>query len=132
MDAINTKPTARSASSLRIALVDDSEAVRRSLSLLLRASGLDVTCFDSGAAAEADPALGDADCLLIDFKMPGLDGLRLLSKLRARGVKAPAILISGVVTGVLSEKAEAAGYTAFVRKPMTQADLLDGIKAAMG
>jgi two-component system, LuxR family, response regulator FixJ len=131
MDAINTKPKARSASSLRIALVDDSEAVRRSLSLLLRASGLDVVCFDSGAAAQDDPTLGEADCLLIDFKMTGLDGLKLLSKLRKRGVTAPAILISGVVTGGLTEKAAAAGYTAFVRKPMTQADLLDGIRAAL-
>ena len=75
--------------------------------------------------------LARVDCLLIDYKMPDLDGLKLLSKLRARGITAPAILISGVVTAGLSEKAAEAGYRSFVHKPMTQADLLDGIRAAL-
>lgn len=131
MDAITLDRRRKHATALRIALIDDSEAVRRSLSLLLRSSGLEVTCFASGSDAVAGTELASADCLLIDYKMPDLDGLKLLSKLRARGITAPAILISGVVTAGLSEKAAEAGYKSFVRKPMTQADLLDGIRAAL-
>ena len=116
---------------LRIVIIDDSEAVCRSLSLLLRASGYDAVSYMSAHLALDDHAFDDADCLLIDFKMPVMDGVALLAALREQGVKTPAILISGVVTTGLSDRAIKAGFTAFMRKPMTQADLKDAIKTAL-
>ncbi len=110
---------------VRVALIDDSLAVRRSLSLLLRASGFDVIAFEQGEdAIECGP---DVDRVLIDYRLPGSDGLELLKRLRRQGVAAPAILISGVIAPQIEARAISAGFRSFLRKPMSRADLLKAL-----
>ncbi|MEL6258070.1 MAG: response regulator [Pseudomonadota bacterium] len=109
----------------RVALIDDSLAVRRSLSLLLRANGFDVIAFEK--AEDAIECRPDVDRVLIDYRLPGTDGIALLRTLRNLGVNAPAILISGVIAPRIDELAKRAGFASFLRKPMNRADLLDAL-----
>ncbi|MDK3075833.1 response regulator [Sedimentitalea sp. JM2-8] len=80
---------------LPVYLVDDDDAVREALSLLMRTVGLSVRGF---AASEA--FLGALDrlepgCLILDIRMPAISGLKLQERLRARGVDWPTVVISG-------------------------------------
>jgi len=76
-------------------VVDDEEIVRTSLGKLLRVIGIASTAFAS-AEAFLDGYRGDEDgCLIVDLRMPGMNGLDLLEALQRRGSALPAILISG-------------------------------------
>jgi two-component system response regulator FixJ len=116
----------------KIIIVDDDKAVRDSLNFSLRLEGLDVhTCAD-GASLLAYPDLDKADCLVVDVRMPGLDGFALRQKLLDRGVRVPMILITAPVTGDLRRKADAAGFLAVLEKPLLDNVLLRHVHAAVG
>src|SRR4029450_11584482 len=78
-----------------ICVVDDDPDVLGSLQFLLETDGFDVRTFKSGAALLRDGASDDADCFVIDYKMPNMNGLDLATRLRNRDVVAPIILITG-------------------------------------
>lgn len=109
---------------LRVAVVDDSAAVRQSLSLLLAARGFSVDAFSGADELLLDVGAGDHDCYVIDLKLDGMDGFGLLSALRSRGVSAPAIMISGWEVAALESAALRAGFIALVRKPMMDTSLV--------
>lgn len=78
----------------RIVVVDDDPAVRASLKFSLELEGFEVQSFATAELlAEAGPIGNDA-CLVLDFRLPGMNGLELLGLLRSRGSKAPAIIIT--------------------------------------
>lgn len=118
--------------SRRVAIVDDSQAVRLSLSLLLRNRGYDVDVFEGGgellAALDARPF----DIFVIDLKLEDTDGATLLKELRGRGVSAPAILITGWEARVADQQAAQAGFDAFVRKPMLETSIVDEVRRLAG
>ncbi|MEQ8301617.1 MAG: response regulator [Hyphomonas sp.] len=101
-----------------IAIVDDNEAVCRSLSLLLRSKGYDVSVYDSGLAFLNRQTDTDFDCVLIDFKMAPHDGLELLREMRELGVATPAIMITGWESKDIEELARGAGFEDLIYKPM--------------
>ena len=101
-----------------IAVIDDSEAVRKSLTVLLAARGYAAMGFESGEDFLASPQKDAFDYLLIDYKMDGLSGVEVLNTLRAEGVKTPAAMVSGWETSGLERIATEAGFAAFIRKPM--------------
>ena len=101
-----------------IAVIDDSEAVRKSLTVLLTARGFAAMGFESGEDFLASPRKDSFDYLLIDYKMDGLSGVEVLNTLRAEGVKTPAAMVSGWETSGLERIATEAGFAAFIRKPM--------------
>lgn len=102
----------------RIAVVDDNEAVCRSLSLLLRSKGYGVSVFDSGLAFLGRGDAKGFDCVLIDFKMSPHDGFDLLRELRARGETVPAIMITGWESKDIFELAKQEGFADVIYKPM--------------
>lgn len=102
----------------QIAIVDDNEAVCRSLSLLLRAKGYDVCIYDSGLDFLGRGAAPQFDCVLIDFKMAPHDGFELLREMRERGETMPAIMITGWQSNNLEELARTAGFDGLIYKPM--------------
>lgn len=108
----------------RIAIVDDSPAVRQSLSVLLGARGFAVGAFVGADDLLAKVKPGDFDCYVLDLKLEGLDGFALLEALRLRGIFAPAIMISGWELPSLEATAQRAGFAAFVRKPMMDTSLV--------
>lgn len=111
----------------KIVVVEDSEAVRRSLTLLLRTRGFAVEAFASAVELIGLRRVPDADCLLIDYKLPRMDGLALLPQLRAAGCTAPAILITGYFTNELKSRALQAGFDCIMDKPPERLTLVDQI-----
>jgi two-component system response regulator FixJ len=116
-------------------VIDDDDAVRRAIAMLLRAAGMDAETYPSGAAfLEALPAAGGAvaGCVLTDVRMPGLDGFELLRRLKQLGVRSPVVIMTAhgdVATAVQAMKAGAAD---FVEKPFVDETLLDAIEGACG
>lgn len=110
-------------------VIDDDQAVRASLKFALELEGLDVQVCEKGAELLAHRRLADAACLVIDFKMPLMDGLELVEALHRRGLGTPVILITGGVTSQLRRRARAAGVRHVVEKPLLDSDLLETLQA---
>jgi len=110
-----------------IVIVDDSEEVRRSLSLLLRARGYRTALYNDGPDLLADLPNDALTCFLIDYKLPNMDGIDLMEELRARGMKAPALMITGFFSPGLKEKAMEKGFSGVVEKPLPVSQLLSEI-----
>lgn len=118
-----------------IIIVDDDEAVRRALTLLLSAYGWTVAAFASPTAllAEGLPGHGPA-CIVVDQDMPDMTGIALISTLRRAGHDLPAILVSGGVDGrrQVERAAAALPCTVFLRKPIDADQLLGCISRCLG
>lgn len=116
----------------RIAVVDDSDAVRLSLRLLLGRRGFVVDTFASASDLFAGLGRTEYDCFVIDFKLDDGDGFEVLANIRRGGFQAPAILISGWDSGALDARSHKAGFAAFVRKPMLEMSLADVLDTVLG
>ena len=107
-----------------ILLVEDDDAVRRSLQLLLSARGHTVRAYASALGLAQDPAALGCDCLVADLLMPPTDAIALLGALRDAGWKGRAILISGYLDEGWKTKAQAAGFDAVLAKPISDSSLV--------
>ena len=110
-------------------LVDDDEAIRRSAGFMLKTSGFRVQTYESGdrllkAAASLDPG-----CVLLDIRMPGMDGLEVQQALKERGVGLPVVIMTGHGDVTLAVQAMKAGAVDFIEKPFEKAKLLEAIEA---
>lgn len=114
-----------------IYVVDDDLDVLRSMQFLLETDGFDVRTFKSGAALLRDVASDDADCFVIDYRMPNMNGLDLVGRLRNRDISAPIILITGDPDEQISEKAATAGVRHVLRKPLLDESLIGHIRGAL-
>lgn len=113
-----------------IYVVDDDEAIRRSLSFLLKTSGFAVQMFEGGAAfLKAAGGLAPG-CVLLDVRMPDIDGLEVQRELRARGVMLPVVIMTGHGDVDMAVAAMKAGASDFIEKPFEKAALLACITAA--
>ena len=104
-------------------VVDDDEAVRDSLAMLLRASGYKPRAFDSPLDFLADYRRQGPDCLVLDVRMPQMDGLEVQRRLAERGLKIPIVFLTGRASDDEQRRAHAAGAVAFLRKPVDTATL---------
>jgi len=114
-----------------IAVVDDDEAMRTSLSSLLRASGYRVL----GYAAPADYLESDGpaqtDCLISDMQMPGMSGSQMLDALRAQGWRMPVIFVSAYHGDLPCDKSRATDVVACLRKPFAADELVAWVEVAL-
>ncbi|WP_340264832.1 response regulator FixJ [Sphingobium mellinum] len=113
-----------------IYVLDDDEAVRRSLSFMLRTSGYGVRLFEGGlsflkAAADLEPG-----CVLLDVRMPEMDGLEVQRELRTRGIMLPVIIMTGHGDIDMAVGAMKAGASDFIEKPFEKAALIACLEAA--
>jgi two-component system response regulator FixJ len=115
-------------------VIDDSAAVCQAIALLLLGEGLSVAIHSSGTAfLEALPSLRPQSigCIITDIRMPGLDGLALLRRLREQGVCQPVVVMTAHGDIALAVQAMKAGATDFLEKPFEDALLLDIVKSAL-
>jgi len=114
-----------------VCVVDDDEAVRDSMYVLLVTRGLGVRTFASARSFLNDFGQHDCDCILIDMHMPEMTGLALLSTLRERGNMAPAIVVTGGGDQALAEQVERAGAMGLLRKPVGENELFEWVDRAL-
>lgn len=108
-------------------LVDDDDSVRRSVGFMLKTSGFQVRSYASGAELLKDAKSFEPGCILLDIRMPGMDGLEVQQALKAAGVSLPVIIMTGHGDVPLSVKAMKAGAVDFLEKPFAKETLLSSI-----
>jgi len=113
-------------------LVDDEYAVRDSLTLLIQSTGQLVRSFESAQAFLDNYNPAQPGCLILDVRMPTMDGLELQEELKKRDISIPIIFISGNAEIPDSAKAFRAGAVDFLEKPFDNNLLLKRIKEAIG
>ena len=112
-------------------VIDDDDAMRDSLQFLLGTAGFDVTLFDS-AQAILDGFAGLAfGCVVSDVRMPGIDGIELLQRLKASNVKFPGIIMTGHGDIRLAVEAMKLGAVDFLEKPFEDDRLIVMIDMAL-
>jgi len=108
-------------------LVDDEEAIRKSLGFMLRTSGYLVQAYASGieflnVARGAEPG-----CVLLDVRMPEMDGLQVQAEMSSRGLNMPVVVFTGHGDISIAVQAMKAGAIDFLEKPFEKAALLEAI-----
>ena len=114
-----------------IHVVDDDDAVRASLAALLEAAGYRTSRFGSGTAFLDAVEAGVGACVVLDVKMPGLDGLEVQRRLRERGVAMPVVMITGHGDIPMAVQAMREGAADFLEKPVGGGQLLASVERAI-
>lgn len=113
-----------------IHLVDDDEAIRHSASFMLRHAGFVVKTYKDGVSFLEKVADADHGCILLDVRMPVIDGLAVQRILTERGVDMPVIVLTGHGDVNVAVAAMKAGAVDFVQKPYEKAVLINAIETA--
>ena len=114
-----------------IYVVDDDAAMRDSLAFLLDVNGFMTRVFESGGAFLSEAAGSSPGCVVSDIRMPGMNGIELVRKLKNDGLAFPVILITGHGDVALAVEAMKAGAVDFIEKPFDDAVLLNAIRTAL-
>jgi two-component system response regulator FixJ len=112
-------------------LIDDDEDVRRALAFLLGTAGLAVKVYESAILFLDNYDGSQTGCIVSDVRMPGMDGLQLLKRLKEMGVKLPVIVLTGHADVALAVEAMKAGAMDFIEKPFSDEVLLNTIQSAL-
>lgn len=113
-----------------IHIIDDEDSVRRSASFMLKTSGFSVQAWASGVAFLKEVRHVELGCILLDVRMPEMDGLEVQRTLHERGVTMPVIILTGHGDVSIAVRAMKAGAVDFIEKPFEKEVLLGAIEAA--
>ena len=108
----------------QIYLIDDDEAIRRSASFMLKTSGFHVETFASGVNFLKVARGLDPGCVLLDVRMPEIDGLAVQANMKEHGIALPIIVMTGHGDVTVAVAAMKAGAVDFLEKPFEKAELL--------
>jgi FixJ family two-component response regulator len=115
----------------RVCIIDDDGAIREALQLLLYADGISSEAYSSAEQFLAREDDGDYACMLLDIRMPGMDGFELFRKLIRERVPYPIIFITGHGDIPLAVGAIKEGAFDFLTKPFQRGELLGKVKSGM-
>ena len=115
-----------------VCIIDDDEAIRESLRLLLYAEGMRSSVYESADAFLAEDSPPMFDCLLLDIRMPGTDGIELFRILNQKTLPYPVIFITGHGDIPLAVSAIQLGAYDFLTKPFQQGELVEKVRSAIG
>jgi two-component system response regulator FixJ len=111
-------------------LVDDDEAIRHSASFMLRHAGYTVKTFPDGIVFLDQISDQFEGCILLDVRMPGMDGLEVQSALNRRGINMPVIILTGHGDVPVAVEAMKGGAIEFLEKPYEKQALVGAIESA--
>ena len=114
-----------------VSIVDDDISVRRSTRRLLRSSGFRAEAFASAEEFLDSKSAGETACLILDLRMPGMNGLELQRRLSQNGDRIPIIFLSAHASEEDELSALRAGAVQFLRKPISKEALLSAIREAL-
>ena len=112
-------------------VVDGDLAVRRSLSFLLASDGLPVRLHESASAFLERVGELSAGCIVTDVRMPGIDGVEFLRRLKAHGITLPVNVMTGHADVPLAVEAMKQGAVEFIEKPFDDDLLLAAVRSAL-
>jgi two-component system response regulator FixJ len=114
-----------------IFVIDDQESVRHAIGEMLSVFGFAVETFDSATQFLDNVEPDRAGCVVADVRMPGMDGIALVTEMARRGMAMPAILISGHADVPMAVAGIKAGAEDFIEKPVDDAMLVAAINRAL-
>lgn len=114
-----------------IAIIDDDESIRDSLRALLRSAGYHVTTFESAEVFLKSGVATGASCVILDVRMPGMDGPELQVRLRNEHSRVPIIFITAHDDGPVRERVLRAGAVDVLNKPFAPTALLSTVQSAL-
>jgi len=112
-------------------LVDDDRLARESLTWLIESANLPVKEFEGGLAFLEAYEVGSPGCVLLDVRMPDINGMELHTKLREKGATLPVIIVTGHADVSMAVRAMKAGAYDFIEKPYNDALMLERIQSAI-
>jgi len=119
------------AAAQQVYVVDDDEAVRDSIGMLLESAELPHRCFASADEFLAQHDSSQRGCLVLDIRLPGMSGLQLQQRLAEIGSALPVIFMTGHGDVPMAVEAMRQGALDFLRKPVKEADFIDRIQQAL-
>ena len=114
----------------QVHVIDDDDGVRASLDFLFASAGVASTSYDSPMAFLAAAEGLSSGCIVTDVRMPEMNGVELLRRVREMGVRLPVIVITGHGDVPLAVEAMKSGACDFLEKPFRDGDLLSAVRAA--
>ena len=114
-----------------ISIIDDDDSVRESLRRLMRSVGFAVNVFASAEEFLDSDRLRNTGCLILDVRLPGMNGLELQRHLASSHSEIPIIFITSYEDDEVRARALNAGAVDYFLKPFNDEDLLDAIDAAL-
>ncbi len=112
-------------------IVDDDQAIRSAITLLAYSMGWQAQPYASAPEFLANYRRSEKDCLVLDLRMPGMNGVELLEELRNRGIIIPTVVITAQKDDTLVSRAQTAGASVVLIKPFRNQLLVDHIKHAV-
>jgi FixJ family two-component response regulator len=110
-----------------IYIIDDDESVRRAFLILMQSADFDAQAFPSPEKFFESITLTDHDCVILDLRMPGMNGFDVLGNLSSQKIRAPVIVVSSFDDARNRQRARELGVVSFFRKPVDSQALIDTI-----
>ena len=114
-----------------IAIVDDDELVRQALESVVKAAGFTTETFGSAEAFLDSIPMNSTKCLILDVRLPGMSGIELQRRLRAKNSGIPIIFVTAHGDASTRDRAMEDGAARFLNKPVRRQTLLDAIHAVL-
>lgn len=115
----------------QVAVIDDDDAIRDAISMMLESVGIPTRCFPSALSFLEDASADAYHCLIMDIRMPGLSGIEAQRRLNETGSRIPIIFITGHGEVEMAVEVMKRGAVEFLQKPFKDQLLIDAVQSAL-